>query len=79
MRPGVSRDRRRERGGDLGAEDTASNIDEQRDSASNTERKTESDLFPDQDPYVGVLLYCFKQSQTFSQIRTHMSAFSVLL
>jgi hypothetical protein len=39
---------------------TASNIDEQSDSASNIELKTESDIPPDQTPIVRVLLYCFK-------------------
>jgi len=50
----------KKRHGDLGAEDTASNVDEQRDSASNTEQKTVQDLSPDQTPDVRVLLYCFK-------------------
>ena len=53
----------RRRGRPKSVRNPASNTDQQRDSASNTELKTESDVSPDQTPHVRVLLYCFKPSQ----------------
>ena len=58
-RDGPEKEMRRAKGS-KNETNTASNIDEQRDSASNTEHKTELDVFPDQTPHVRVLLYCFK-------------------
>ena len=57
MKSGGSRKRP---GGPKNNRDTASNIDNQSNSASTTKQKIESNIFPDQTRDVGVFLYCFK-------------------
>ncbi len=60
---GGERERQEETKRDLRQDETVHSIDEQSDTTSNSEQKRESDISPDQTPYVRVLLYCFKPPQ----------------